>query len=98
MRLRRETGDFKLIGTLNGQVVTWNPIPKGLTAEDLVGAVAEDLVGAVTEAAESPRGYTVITDAAEDEIDGTPVIRLSSRNFGNLIYNPATGELFFSND
>lgn len=92
MRLRRETGDFKLTSTLVDQTLTWATIPKGLSAEDLVGTVVEA-------EASGAHSYEVITGATPDDIDGTPVIRLSAYGIGtNLVYNPATGEVYISSD
>ena len=41
MRLRRETGDFKIVVTVNSEshAITVNSIRTGLTAEDLIGEV-----------------------------------------------------------
>lgn len=79
MRLRRETGDFKIVATSVNNEVVYNSIPTGLLTEDLVGVVVEF----------EDHAYQVVTGVAPT--DGANTFTLTTASGSELTYNPATG-------
>lgn len=63
MRLRRETGDFKIVVSVKNSTVTVNSIRPGLAAEDLIGEVvdANGVLEAVVSAEDASTTVTAIT-------------------------------------
>ena len=65
MRLRRETGDFKIVVTVNSEshAITVNSIRTGLTAEDLIGEVvnANGPLEVVVKATDASTTVTLLT-------------------------------------
>ena len=59
MKLRLETGNFKITGTIDSEAntMTIDDLPKGLSAEDFIGCVADM----------GTEGLTVVTQARETE-------------------------------
>ena len=84
MRLRRETGDFKIVATnVNGDVVC-NSIPKDLLMEDLIGVIIEDKVN---------NTYMVVDKVSDTtDGDGATLFVLKAGSY-ELEYNPKTGEV-----
>ena len=85
MKLRLETGNFKITGTLDQEAhtVTVNNLPKGLSPEDFLGCVMD--FGTL---------LVVVTDVMVDPGDEATV------NFGTgnmlLAYDRLTGEVVMS--
>ena len=65
MRLRRETGDFKIVVTVNSDThaITVNSIRQNLSAEDLIGAVvnANGPLEVVVKATDASTTVTLLT-------------------------------------
>ena len=65
MRLRRETGDFKIVVTVNSNTnaITVNSVRKNLSAEDLIGAVvnANGPLEVVAKATDASTTVTLLT-------------------------------------
>lgn len=82
MKLRLETGNFKIVGVsdMQAQTVTINSLPKGLSPEDFLGCVVD--MGTM--------GFAVVTHAynSEENVVAFDVV-------GNLTmnYNRLTGEV-----
>ena len=79
MRLRRETGDFQIKVTIDGNTVTVNSINKLLLGEDFVGQVVE-----------LDDTFEVITKASENKVAGTVTAVCESYT---LTYTKATGAI-----
>ena len=87
MRLRRETGDFKIAGTYDegADVFVYNSIRPGLSAEDLMGEIVkiDEALGLVVSAATGNNGAI-----------GLLVIEiLPEPSQQVIIYDPATGAI-----
>ncbi len=84
MRLRRETGDFQIVVTMDADSgdVTSNSIRPGLSAEDLIGEVA--LVNDI---------LAVIILANQTDAETVTFTAMSARAPITLEYHKATGEI-----
>lgn len=65
MRLRRETGDFKIVVSVEDTTITVNTIRTGLTAEDLIGEVvnANGPLEVVVKATDASTTVTLLTES-----------------------------------
>ena len=88
MRLRRETGDFQIVGIIAGGTTTFNTIPKGLSIDDLVGAVI-NMVYRSDGAADSVTNAVVCS--ATDTGDKILLMLVGSNI--SYKYDPATGAI-----
>lgn len=79
MRLRRETGDFRIKVTVDNDTATVNSINKNLLGEDFVGQIV-DVDGE----------FEVITKASENKAAGTVTAVCESYT---LTYTKATGAI-----
>lgn len=79
MRLRRETGDFRIKVTVDNDTATVNSINKNLLGEDFVGQVVE-----------VDGTFEVVTKASENKLAGTVTAVCESYT---LTYTKATGAI-----
>lgn len=78
MRLRRETGDFKIVVSVgDNDALTVNTIRTGLSAEDLIGEVV-DAAG--------------VLEAVVSAEDGTDEVEAKTASY-TLTYVPSTGAI-----
>ena len=94
MRLRREMGDFSINMEVGpGAAVYRKQLPKGLSAEDFVGAIVSTSMTVVPAGSDTPVTTTtigvvssVLTTTANDDI-----CLLSPSGGPFAVYSPATG-------
>lgn len=89
MRLRRETGDFQIVGISAGGTTTFNTIPKGLSIDDLVGAIIK-MVYRSDGAADSVTN-AVIVSAADAGVN--KILLMPGGSNISFKYNPADGSI-----
>ena len=90
MKLRLETGNFKITGTATydneSQTVTIDDLPKGLSAEDFIGCVAYM-------DANGEEGLSAITDAWKTSENVVAFVVMGSQ----MIYDRLTGKVTMDN-
>lgn len=83
MKLRLENGNFKMAATVDESgsvpVLTFNNLPKGLTAEDFLGCVVEAGIS-----------FSVITTAVNNPFSNNVIFDVAGTQY---FYNPLTGEV-----
>ena len=81
MKLRLETGNFKITGTVDAetQTIIVNDLPKGLTSEDLIGCIVDIDIN----------GLCVVTNTIPHP-DGK--VSFGFENW-SMTYDPTTGKV-----
>lgn len=88
MRLRRETGDFQIVGISAGGTTTFNTIPKGLSIDDLVGAVIKTVYR--SDGAADSVSNAVVVSATDN---GDKILLMPGGANTSFRYDPATGTI-----